>query len=241
MRNLSELADKITNNINLTSTDFLEYVYNGNWYNSIDLKPNNQKTGLLQSKFNLENVLLMFLPDTYEVYWNISSKFLFQKMERQYNLFWNSLRLEKARKINLSEIEVGILASIVQAETNNIDEAKKIAGVYINRLRNNMLLAADPTLVYAANDYSIKRVLNKHKKIKSPYNTYINKGLPPGPINLPEKKFIDAVLNYKRHNFFFFCLKDDFSGYHVFATELSEHNRNAKKLHRALNKRKIYR
>ena len=101
-----------------------------------------------------------------------------------------------------------------------------------------MYLAADPTLVYAHNDFSIKRVLNIHKKINSPYNTYRNKGLPPGPINMPEKKFIDAVLNYNNHNYYFFCAKDDFSGYHVFATNLKEHNRNAKKFHRALNKRK---
>ena len=150
-------------------------------------------------------------------------------------------RKTKAKKINLSEIEVGILASIVQAETNHLDEASNIAGVYMNRLNKKMYLAADPTLVYAHNDFSIKRVLNIHKKINSPYNTYRNKGLPPGPINMPEKTFIDAVLNYNNHNYYFFCAKDDFSGYHVFATNLKEHNRNAKKFHRELNKRKIYR
>ena len=162
-------------------------------------------------------------------------------MENEYNNFWNDARKAKAKKINLSEIEVGILASIVQAETNHLDEASNIAGVYINRLNKKMYLAADPTLVYAHNDFSIKRVLNIHKKINSPYNTYRNKGLPPGPINMPEKTFIDAVLNYNNHNYYFFCAKDDFSGYHVFATNLKEHNRNAKKFHRALNKRKIYR
>lgn len=240
VRNLDELANKITQNIKLTPNDFLEYIYNENWYNNIDLKPNNQKTRLLQSKFNLENVLLIFLPDTYEVYWNISGKFLFEKMEKQYDRFWSSSRLEKARKINLSEIEVGILASIVQAETNHVDEASSIAGVYINRLEKKMLLQADPTLVFAHGDYSITRVLNIHKKIDSPYNTYKNRGLPPGPINLPEKKFIDAVLNYKQHNYYYFCAKDDFSGYHVFADNLREHKKNAKKFQRALNKLKIF-
>ena len=121
-----------------------------------------------------------------------------------------------------------------------IDEADRIAGVYLNRLKKNMLLQADPTLVFAADDFTIRRVLNKHKKIKSPYNTYINKGLPPGPIRLVSKEYIDAVLNYEEHNFIFFCAKDDFSGYHAFATNLSEHNRNARKFQRALDSRKIF-
>ena len=143
--------------------------------------------------------------------------------------------------MNINKINVSILASIVASETLKMDEANTIAGVYINRLNKNMLLQADPTLVYAANDFSIKRVLNKHKKIISPYNTYINKGLPPGPIRLTPKKYIDAVLNYEKHKYIFFCAKDDFSGYHTFAITLSEHNKNARKFQRALNKRKIYR
>jgi UPF0755 protein len=122
-----------------------------------------------------------------------------------------------------------------------LDEADRIAGVYINRLNKNMRLQADPTLVFAANDFTIKRVLNKHKKIKSPYNTYIHKGLPPGPIRLTPKKYIDAVLNYEKHNYIFFCAKEDFSGYHSFATNLRDHNSNARKFQRALNERKIYR
>ena len=141
----------------------------------------------------------------------------------------------------MSKIDISILASIVASETIKIDEANIIAGVYINRLKKNMYLQADPTLVYAANDFSIKRVLNKHKKIASPYNTYINKGLPPGPIKLTTKEYIDAVLNYEKHKYVYFCAKDDFSGYHVFAIKLSQHNRNAKKFQKALNKRKIYR
>ena len=228
IRNLDELSKKITKKLKIDSDDFIDYLYSREWQNKI-------------SKFKLENVILMFLPDTYEVYWNISSKSLFQKMKYEYDYFWNDTRKAKAKKINLSEMQIGILASIVQAETNHLDEASNIAGVYINRLNKKMYLAADPTLVYAHNDFSIKRVLNIHKKINSPYNTYRNKGLPPGPINMPEKTFIDAVLNYNNHNYYFFCAKDDFSGYHVFATNLKEHNRNAKKFHRALNKRRIYR
>jgi len=228
VRNLDELSKKATKNLQINTNDFINYLFSREWKNH-------------QPQFKLENILLMFLPDTYEVYWNISIKSLFQKMKNEYDLFWNDTRKTKAKKINLSEIEVGILASIVQAETNHLDEASNIAGVYINRLNEKMYLAADPTLVFAHNDFSIRRVLNIHKKINSPYNTYRNKGLPPGPINMPEKKFIDAVLNYNKHNYYFFCAKDDFSGYHVFAKNISEHNRNARKLHRALNKRKIYR
>ena len=122
-----------------------------------------------------------------------------------------------------------------------LDEADRIAGVYMNRLNSNMRLQADPTLVFAANDYTIRRVLNKHKRIKSPYNTYIHKGLPPGPIRLASKNYIDAVLNYEKHNYIFMCAKEDFSGYHAFATNLTDHNRNAKKFQKALNLRKIYR
>jgi len=224
-RRIEDLAPIITNKLKIDEDEFMNY---------IKLNENNLYG------FDRNNILSMFLPDTYQVYWNITVKELFERMYKEHSKFWNNKRKDKLKKLGLEIIDFSTLASIVSSETNNIDEAKKIAGVYINRLRNNMLLAADPTLVYAANDYSIKRVLNKHKKIKSPYNTYINKGLPPGPIKMSSKKMIDATLDYKNHDFFFFCLKDDFSGYHVFATKLSEHNRNAKKLHRALNKRKIY-
>ncbi|MBE49856.1 MAG: aminodeoxychorismate lyase [Flammeovirgaceae bacterium] len=227
IRNLDELSKKITKKLKIDSDDFIDYLYSREWQNKI-------------SQFKLENVILMFLPDTYEVYWNISSKSLFQKMKYEYDYFWNDTRKAKAKKINLSEIQVGILASIVQAETNHIDEASDIAGVYINRLNKKMYLQADPTLVFAHNDFSIKRVLNVHKKINSPYNTYKNKGLPPGPINMPEKKFIDAVLNYNKHNYYFFCAKDDFSGYHVFSKNFKEHKKNARKFQKALDKLKIF-
>ena len=155
--------------------------------------------------------------------------------------FRNSNRIAKLNKINLNQKESIVLASIVASETKMIDEADRIAGVYMNRLNKNMRLQADPTLVFAANDFTIRRVLNKHKKIKSPYNTYLNKGLPPGPIRLTPKNYIDAVLNYEKHNYIFFCAKEDFSGYHSFATNLRDHNRNARKFQRALDNRKIFR
>ena len=162
-------------------------------------------------------------------------------MYSEYKKFWNEERLSKLDKINLNQKEAIVLASIVASESRMLDEADRIAGLYINRLNRNMRLQADPTLIFAANDFTIRRVLNKHKKIKSPYNTYIHRGLPPGPIRLASKKYIDAVLNYEKHNYIYMCAKEDFSGYHAFATNLSDHNRNAKKFQLALNMRKIYR
>ena len=225
-RKIEDLAKIITKDLNITNDEFMEFI-------------NNKKNNLYG--FNTKNIMAMFLANTYEVYWNISIESLFNKMHSEYTKFWSKERINKSNELKMSTIDISILASIVASETLKIDEASIIAGVYINRLKKNMYLQADPTLVYAANDFSIKRVLNKHKKIASPYNTYINKGLPPGPIKLTTKEYIDAVLNYEKHKYIYFCAKDDFSGYHVFATKLSEHNRNAKKFQKALNKRKIYR
>ena len=224
-RKINDLAQKISEKLKISEKDLMDFITENSQSNY---------------GFDNQNIIGMFLPDTYEVYWDITPKNLLDKMKREYDKFWNSERTTKLERVNLSKNEVITLASIVASETNKIDEADRIAGVYINRLRKNMLLQADPTLIYAANDFSIRRVLNKHKKIKSPYNTYINKGLPPGPIRLSPKKYIDAVLNFENHRFIFFCAKDDFSGYHEFAITLSEHNKNARKFQRALNKRKIY-
>jgi len=225
-RKIEDLAKIIAKDLKITSDEFMEFI-------------NNKKNDLYG--FNKINIMTMFLSDTYEVYWNISIESLFNKMHSEYTKFWNEERINKSNELKMSKIDISILASIVASETIKIDEANIIAGVYINRLKKNMYLQADPTLVYAANDFSIKRVLNKHKKIASPYNTYINKGLPPGPIKLTTKEYIDAVLNYEKHKYIYFCAKDDFSGYHVFAIKLSQHNRNAKKFQKALNNRKIYR
>ena len=225
-RKIEDLSKIITKDLKITNDEFMEFI-------------NNKKNDLYG--FNKMNIMAMFLSDTYEVYWNISIESLFNKMHSEYTKFWNKERINKSNELKMSNIDVSILASIVASETLKMDEANTIAGVYINRLKKNMYLQADPTLVYAANDFSIKRVLNKHKKIASPYNTYINKGLPPGPIKLTTKEYIDAVLNYEKHKYIYFCAKDDFSGYHVFAIKLSQHNRNAKKFQKALNKRKIYR
>lgn len=182
----------------------------------------------------------MFLPDSYEVYWTTKPKAILNRMKKEYNAFWTNERLKKAKQLNLSKEEISTLASIVQGETNKTDEAPIVAGVYLNRLKKGMKLEADPTLVFANDDFTIRRVLNKHKDIDSPYNTYKYKGLPPGPISMPRKSYLDAILNYKKHDYIFFCAKDDFSGYHSFATTYQQHLRNAKKFQKAMNKRKIF-
>ena len=225
-RKIEDLAEKITTKLKMSKDDLLNYL-NENINN--------------YSGFKKTDIISIFLPDTYEVYWNISPEKLTNKMYSEYKKFWNEERLSKLDKINLNQKEAIVLASIVASESRMLDEADRIAGLYINRLNRKMRLQADPTLIFAANDFTIRRVLNKHKKIKSPYNTYIHRGLPPGPIRLASKKYIDAVLNYEKHNYIYMCAKEDFSGYHAFATNLSDHNRNAKKFQIALNMRKIYR
>jgi len=191
--------------------------------------------------FTKETASVMFIPNTYEIYWNTSAEEFIKRMHDEYIKFWSGSRTEKAGKMNMTIPEVVTLASIVEKETNKNDEKPVIAGVYINRLKAGWRLQADPTVIYALNDYSIKRVLNKHKEIKSPYNTYKVSGLPPGPICIPSISSIDAVLNYTHHNYLYFCAKDDLSGYHAFAKTNKQHQRNAKKYQEALNKMGIYR
>jgi UPF0755 protein len=183
----------------------------------------------------------MFIPNTYEVWWTISADELLDRMYREYENFWNDPRRKKADSAGLSPVEVTILASIVKAECRMNEEAPVIAGLYINRLQRGYALQSDPTLVYANGDFSIKRVLNKHKEIDSPYNTYLYRGLPPGPINMPEPIYIDAVLNYAKHNYLYMVARADFSGYHEFSTNLQDHLAHAARYQRALNKEGIYR
>ena len=189
--------------------------------------------------FNTTTVKTMFIPNTYEVYWNIPVDKLMERMKREYDVFWNDNRLNKAKVLRLSPVEVSILASIVEEETAMLDEYPVVAGLYINRLYKGMLLQADPTVKYAAGDFSLRRILNRHKEVDSPYNTYLYAGLPPGPIRIPSISGIDAVLNFTKHNYLYMCAKDDFSGRHNFAVTLSEHNRNALKYQAELNRRGI--
>lgn len=185
--------------------------------------------------FNSKTVRNLFIPNTYFVYWTMSTEDFFDKLKRSYDEFWNADRKSKAEALGMSPHEVLTLASIVQAETYMTDERPTVAGLYLNRIRDGIPLQADPTVIFAHNDFSIKRVLKRHLEIDSPYNTYKNQGLPPGPINNPEPSAIDAVLNFEKHSYYYMCAKDDFSGYHNFARSLSQHLRNAKAYQKALS------
>ncbi len=226
IRTIEQLASRIDEQLEMDSLSFLNAV--------------NQNETLKEMGFDKENVAALFIPNTYELYWNIDADEFVEKMINEYNRFWNEDRLAKAKKQNLTPIKVSILASIVDKETAKVSEMPRIAGVYINRLKKNWLLQADPTLIFAVGDFEIKRVLDVHKEIESPYNTYKYIGLPPGPICIPSIAAIDAVLNAENHKYFYFCAKDDLSGYHVFARNMREHNINADKYRKALNKKKIW-
>ncbi len=189
--------------------------------------------------FNTENVYTMFIPNSYEIYWNSSAEKFFLRMYDEYQKFWNAERKAKASAIELTPVQVSILASIVDGEALNDKEMPRIAGLYMNRLQKGMRLEADPTVIFANNDFTIRRVLNKHLRLESPYNTYIHTGLPPGPISMPSIHAIDAVLNYEKHDYIYMCAKEDFSGYHNYASTLSQHLINARKFQQALNERNI--
>ncbi|MHA6247111.1 endolytic transglycosylase MltG [Pontibacter sp. CAU 1760] len=189
--------------------------------------------------FDTTNIVSMFIPNTYEVYWTTSAPELMERMKKEYDTFWTPEREAKAKELGLSKQQVSTLASIVQAETVKNDEKPRVAGVYLNRLEKGMLLQADPTVVFGVGDFTIRRVLNVHLRHDSPYNTYKYKGLPPGPINVPNISSIDAVLNPEQHKYIYFCAKEDFSGYHSFAETQAEHVANARRYQRALNARNI--
>lgn len=189
--------------------------------------------------FTTDNAVSVFIPNTYEFYWNTSAKELFEKMKKEYDIFWTEDRKTKAEAAGLTAVQVEILASIIQEESRKYDEMPTIAGVYINRIKKGMKLEADPTVKFAVGDFTIKRVLNKHLKTDSPYNTYMYSGLPPGPICLPDSRIIDKVLDYEKHDYLFFCAKADGSGYHSFAKTAAEHARNARLYHQYLNQLKI--
>ena len=190
---------------------------------------------------DIQNILAAFIPNTYDFYWNVDEKQMFERFHKEYLKFWTKERLDKAAAIPLTPMEVSILASIVEEETNKSFEYPIVAGLYINRLKKRMLLQADPTVKYAIGDFGIRRVLKVHLEIDSPYNTYKYRGLPPGPIRTSSIRTIDAVLNYQKHNYLYMAAKETLNGEHNFATTLSEHNKNARKYREALNKLQIYR
>ncbi len=220
-----ELAGHLAEQLEADSVTFLKLLNNENYV---------KKFG-----FTTDNIISMFIPNTYEVYWDITPEKFMERMHKEYIAFWNDKRKAKLKEIGLTELQAITLASIVEKESNMNDEKPDVAGVYMNRLKQGWLLQADPTLVYAMGDFSIKRVLNVYKTIDSPYNTYKYFGLPPGPICLPSISSIDAVLNYRHHNYMYFCAREDFSGYHNFAVTMNEHLLNAAKYQQALNKRGI--
>ena len=202
---------------------------------------------LKASGFTQDTALGMYIANSYQVYWNTSSKAFCQKMLKQYHVFWNDARVAKAKAISLSKDQVMALAAIVQKETAMIDERPVVAGLYLNRLKKGMLLQADPTVIFAKkkteNNFNqvIKRVLFKDLKITSPYNTYTNSGVPPGPITMPDVSAIDGVLNYKKHGFYFMVADVKNFGYHKFAKTLSAHNRNKKQYVNWINKQGVKR
>jgi UPF0755 protein len=225
IRTKQELADRISEQIEATSMTILNLLEDDDY--------------IKRMGFNADNVLSLFIPNTYEVWWNTSADKFLQRMKKEYDKFWTAERLQKARNIGLSRVQVSVLASIVQQESIKEDEKPTIAGVYMNRLNKNWKLEADPTLVYALGNFKVNRILNVYKAIDSPYNTYKYAGLPPGPICLPSITSINAVLNYVRHDYFYFCAKEDFSGYHSFAATYPQHQANARRFQKALDRRGI--
>lgn len=227
VRTLNDLAGRFGGQIEADSVQIMAFLSDPENY---------RKDG-----FKRENVISVFIPDTYEFYWNTSPGKLYTRMLQEYRKFWNDDRIKRSSEAGLSVIEVSVLASIIDYEASRADEKPRIAGVYLNRLRRGIPLQADPTIKFALDDFNITRILYKQLEVDSPYNTYKYAGLPPGPIGCPSAESIDAVLNAEKHDYLFFVAKDDFSGYHNFSRTLSEHNRYAARYQRELNKRKIFR
>ena len=196
---------------------------------------------LVDNGFTQETAIAMFLPNTYEFFWNTSASQFREKMAKEHRRFWNEERTAKAKNLNMTPQEVSTLASIVQKETVKIDERPKVAGAYLNRLRIGMPLQADPTAVYAYKKHTgdwnkvIKRVFDIHTSVDSPYNTYKVSGLPIGAITMPDISSVDAVLNYEKHDYLYFCASAERIGYHEFAKTYDQHTINARKYHKWLN------
>ena len=227
LRTKQQLAGKISSQIETDSISIINLITD-----SVFLDTNG---------FSKENISSIFIPNTYEFYWNTSAKQFVNRMLKEYDKFWNKERIKKASEIGLTKEEITTVASIVEMESYKKDERPIIARLYLNRLKKRMKLQSDPTVIFAIGNFSIRRVLTKDLKIDSPYNTYLHKGLPPGPICLPSINAIDAVLSAEENDYLFMCAKEDFSGYHNFAKTGKQHSKNAKKYRRALNKRKIMR
>ncbi len=227
VRNLDQVAGKVSRYFEQDSVEFAAY------FGDNELAT---RYGFEQADFTS-----MFIPNTYEFFWTTTPEIFTERMNKEYEKFWDGERDRRAKRMEMSRSEVVTLASIVDEETLYNEENGMVAGVYVNRLEKGIPLQADPTLKFALGNFSLKRILNEDKTIDSPYNTYMYKGLPPGPISIPSVSAIDGVLHYEKHNYIFFCAKADFSGYHAFARNLSQHNKNARDYQKALNRNKIYR
>ena len=226
IRTLAELSQRLSSQLAIDSSGI---------YNSL-----NDESLYSNEGFTRETIIAAFIPDTYEVYWTITPAELISRMIREFRSFWNSERLKKANDLGLTPVEVSILASIVDDEVLKEDEKPRIAGVYMNRLRRDMPMQACPTIKFALNDFTIRRVLKEHLKVDSPYNTYIHTGLPPGPVRCASQSGINAVLNVEDHNYLYFVARHDFSGYHHFSTNLRDHVNYANKYHIELDRLDIY-
>jgi len=224
-RSLEKVAALVSSQLEADSGKIMKLLRDPQYLSGFGLKP--------------ETAIGIIIPNTYEFYWNTDADKFIRRMKAEFDKFWDKDRMKKADEIGLSPLEVITLASIVDEETMMNDEKRKIAGVYINRLKKPMRLQACPTLKFATGDWTITRVLDKYKNIDSPYNTYLHDGLPPGPIIIPSISAIDAVLDYEHNDYLYFAAKEDFSGYHNFAKTLAQHNRNANLYQKALDERKI--
>lgn len=230
---LEDLAGRIAEQIEPDSLTLLEAM--------------TDSTFLAKQNVSVLESLKYYIPNTYEFYWNTSAEKFREKMLNSYDAFWNENRMTKLKEIGLSKTEVMSLAAIVQKETAKVEERKRVAGVYMNRLNRGMKLQADPTVIFAIQNANqdfktpIKRVLFKDLELDSPYNTYKNTGLPPGLIAMPDISSIDAVLSYEKHDYFYFAADVEKPGYHKFAKTLAQHNRNARAYQNWVNKNKIYR
>ncbi|AXT20775.1 endolytic transglycosylase MltG [Flavobacteriaceae bacterium AU392] len=220
---LEDVAGKASGFIESDSTDLINLFQNENY--------------ITKFGYTAETLMSLFVPNTYEFYWNSNEKDFFERMIKEHKRFWNSNnRLTKAKKIGLTPEEVYTLASIVEREISKDEEKKRVAGLYLNRIKIGMKLDADPTAKFATRDFKATRILYKHIRFESPYNTYLHRGLPPGPISMASIKSIDAILNSEEHNFYYMCVDPDNPGYHLFAESITEHNKNARRYHRWLDR-----
>jgi len=226
IRTKEQLAGKLSKTIMADSASILQLMNDTAFLSVYQLNPNTS--------------IAVFIPNTYEVFWDMDARELFERMKKEYDIFWTPERKAKAAAIPLTPVEVATLASIVEEETNGKSERPMVAGLYINRLKTDMPLQADPTLKFAAGDFSIKRLKLEHILKISPYNTYRNKGLPPGPIRVATQNGIDAVLIYVKHDYIFMCAKETLNGEHNFAVTYAEHQANARRYQKALDERKIH-